>query len=257
MMCVPTSSRGLAGIDQQAGVEPALGLGEPVAHLLEPPGQAGIVEGEPDVILDDAQSLARAIGRGIEDPRQVDAPAGLDQVQRGDVRRPSGSARTRRRWPASGGRGATGAPGRRSRAAPRRGRKRPSDPPADARCRPRACDRAPGPGSSPRSGPAARPPTGATARPPTRRPRVRLGSVPDPRVHGLPQPGRRDAELRQQLRRSTLRLERQRGQQVQRLDLRRAATPRHRLRAPQRPLRSRRVRLEHQPHLSGQWSVVS
>ena len=160
-MCVPTSSTRLAGIDQQAGVEPALGLGEPVAHLLEPPGQAGIVEGEPDVILDDPEPLAGAIGRGIEDPRQVHAPPGLDQVQRGDVRghrdRPGVHGGGLRQAVAerlelqAGGAGA----------APRRGRTRPSARPAGARCRPRASGRAPGPGSSPRSGPAAGRPTGA------------------------------------------------------------------------------------------------
>ena len=83
-MCVPTSSRVSRESISRQESRPALGLGQPVAHLLEPPGQAGIVEGEADVILDDPQSLARAIGRGVEDPRQVHAPAGLGQVQRGD-----------------------------------------------------------------------------------------------------------------------------------------------------------------------------
>ena len=83
-MCVPTSSRVSRAAEQQVSVEPALGLGQPVADLLESLGQTGIVEHEANVILDDPQALARAIGRGVENPRQVDAAAGLAQVERRD-----------------------------------------------------------------------------------------------------------------------------------------------------------------------------
>ena len=142
-MCVPTSSRGLAGVDQQAGVEPALGLGQAVADLLEPPGQAGVVEGEPDVVLDDPQALAGAVGRGVEDPGQVDAAAGLGQVQRGDVRghrdRPGLHGGDLRQAVAQRLELQAGGAEQLGDRTPRR----PSARPAGARCRPRASDRAP------------------------------------------------------------------------------------------------------------------
>ena len=54
-----------------------------MADFLEPPGEPGIVEHEADVIFDDAQSFPRAIGRGVENSPQIDASAGLAELERG------------------------------------------------------------------------------------------------------------------------------------------------------------------------------
>ena len=82
---MPTSSRVSREAEQQVRqVEPALGLGEPMTHFLEPPGQPGIIEHKTDVILDDPQALPRPIGRGIEDSPQVDASPRLAQIERSD-----------------------------------------------------------------------------------------------------------------------------------------------------------------------------
>ena len=74
-MCVPTSSRVSREPISRSGSNPLQGLGQAVADLLEAAGQAGIVEDEPDVVLDDPQALAGAVGRGVEDPAEVHAPA--------------------------------------------------------------------------------------------------------------------------------------------------------------------------------------
>ena len=66
-MWVPTSPRVSREPIKQLGVEPAERLGQAVPDFLEPAGQAGVVEHEPDVVLDDPQALAGAVGRGVED----------------------------------------------------------------------------------------------------------------------------------------------------------------------------------------------
>ena len=77
------------------------------------------------------------------------------------------------------------------------------------------------------------------------RPGFRLDLVvPGPRAQGVPQPVPRDAELLEQLGRPALRLERERGQQVERLNQARAAPTCHAIRTLQGPLRSRRERFE-------------
>ena len=84
-MWVPTSPRVSREPMRRSGSRPRSGLGQPVADLLEPAGQAGVVEDEPDVILDDPQPLAGPVGRGVEDAAELDGLAGVGQFERGDV----------------------------------------------------------------------------------------------------------------------------------------------------------------------------
>ena len=156
MMWVPTSPRVSREPIRRLGVEPAEGLGQAVADLLEPAGQAGVVEGEPGVVLDDPEPLAGAVGRGVEDPAEVDRPAPARPGPAGRCRRPAGSARSRRRRPrpsrsrrASSARPGAGEHVGDRRRRPRAGRR------AGARCRPA------GPGRSARACAAASPSAGA------------------------------------------------------------------------------------------------
>ena len=245
MMCVPTSSFGLAGVDQQAGVEPALRLGQAVADLLETPGQPGVVEGEADVILDDPEPLARPVGRGIEDPGEVHAAPGLGQVQGGDL----GGHRDRPRFHGDSPRqalaqrlelqtGGTEQLGDGFGGGHQAGQQvlgaHLASPIQGVGLAHRLAQ------DQPQGG---RPGQGL------RRFRALLGFgliLPCTGAQGLLESDRRHPELHEQLGRPTLDLERQRGQKVQGLDQRRAAAPGHRIRTHQRPLRSRRIRLEHQ-----------
>ena len=155
-MCVPTSSFVSRESIRRQASSPRSASASRWRTSLRRRVRPGIVEREADVILDDPQPLAGAVGRGVEDPRQVDAAPGLGQVQGGDLRGHRDRPGLHQRRPRRGARATAGAPGRRHGAARRPGRRRPSGRPAGARCRPRATDPARGPGSSPRSGPAAR-----------------------------------------------------------------------------------------------------
>ena len=83
-MCVPTSSRVSRGTDQKVGIQPALGLRQPVSNLLESLGESGIIEDEADIILRDSQPFPGSIDRGVEDAPEVDPASGLAQIQRWD-----------------------------------------------------------------------------------------------------------------------------------------------------------------------------
>ena len=123
-MCVPTSSRVSRESIRRLRVEPALRLGQPVADFLEAAGQPGIVEHEADVILDDPQALTRTIGRGVEDPSQVDAASRLGQIQRGDPFGQRERSRVDLDLPRQAFCGTAESPGRPRAARPRRGRRR-------------------------------------------------------------------------------------------------------------------------------------
>ena len=251
-MCVPTSSRVSRAVDQEARVETAFGLGQPVADLLEAAGQARIVEGESDVILDHAESLPRPIGGGIEDPRQVGAAAGLGQVQR---RNPLGE-------------------GERSRVVQHRlGEAYLQRPEVQAGRAQQVRGRI---GGGNQAGqqmlgtrlPIAIDPAHLAQRLAEDQPQGRrLGNRPTPRrgrsriegerlvarddFHRLqaqrgPDPGGLNAELRHQLRGPTLGLESQRRQQIQRFDQLRLATTRHRFGPLQGALCACSQRFEHQ-----------
>ncbi len=70
---------------EHPGVEAAEGLGQSVADLLEPSGQAGVVEDEPDVVLDDPEPFAGAAGGGIQDAPDLDRLTGVGQLKRRDL----------------------------------------------------------------------------------------------------------------------------------------------------------------------------
>ena len=70
--------------DEQIGVKTAQGLGQAVANLLQPAGQARIIEHEPGVILDDSQPLTGTVGRGVENPADIHRSGRVVQVERGD-----------------------------------------------------------------------------------------------------------------------------------------------------------------------------
>ena len=70
--------------DEQIGVKTTQGLGQAVANLLQPAGQARIIEHEPGVIFDDSQALAGTVGRGVENPADIHRPGRVVQVERGD-----------------------------------------------------------------------------------------------------------------------------------------------------------------------------
>ena len=101
----------VAGAEQQVSIEPALGLGQPVANFLESLGEPGIIEHEPNVILGDPQPLPRPIGRGVENPPQVDASARLAQIQRCDSLDECQRRSIRRPWLPSSARASCAAQG--------------------------------------------------------------------------------------------------------------------------------------------------
>ena len=177
MMWVPTSPRVSRDADQQLGVEPADGLGQAVADLLEPAGQARVVEREPDVVLDDAQPLAGAVGRGVEDAAEVDPLARLGQLQRRDLARPAGSARPRRRRPRRADRAgaSSSSPARGQQVGDRPGRGEQARQQVLGADRPGPVER-PAPGSSRRSARRGGPATAGSGRSAGVRPRRRRAS---------------------------------------------------------------------------------
>ena len=91
-MCVPTSSRVSREAISRSGSNPEARLGQAVADLLQPAGQPRVVEHEPDVVFDDPQALARPVGRGVEDPAQVDRSRRVGPGRAAASRRSAGSA---------------------------------------------------------------------------------------------------------------------------------------------------------------------
>ena len=91
-MCVPTSSRVSRSTDEQIGVETTQCLCQAVANLLQPAGQARIIEHEPGVIFNDSQALAGTVGRGVQNPADIHRSGRVEQVERGDFFERSGGA---------------------------------------------------------------------------------------------------------------------------------------------------------------------
>ncbi len=244
---------GVAGVDQEARVQAALGVGQPVADLLQTPGEAGIVEGEADVILDDAQPLAsrdwpRRRGFAPGRPRRRARRAPAEGSPRPSAAVPSSTRTVSVRWSLQRLELQAG------RAEQLRGRIGARDQPGEEMLRAHlalaidparlghrlAQDHLQGRRLGNRLGPL----------------RARLGirlERLDSRddfqglgTHGCPETARLDTKLRHQLRGSAFGLERQRRQQVQRFHGLSAATPRHRFGAGQGSLRTRGKRFEHQ-----------
>ena len=138
MMWVPTSPRVSRAARSISEVEPPDGLGQPMADLLDPAGQHRVVEGEPDVVLDHPEPLAGPVGRGVEDPGEVDRLARLDQLERRDVagQRDRGRLGGLATWPST--RAAPRPPARPGQPAAATGPSAASRPPAGARSRPTA-----------------------------------------------------------------------------------------------------------------------
>ena len=87
---------GVAGAEQEVRIEPALGLGQPVANFLESPGEPGIVEHEANVILDDPQSLPRRLAEASRIRARSTPPPGSLRLQRVSLR-PAGVGTSRPR----------------------------------------------------------------------------------------------------------------------------------------------------------------
>ena len=94
----------VARTDQGLEIETANRRAQAVPGFLDPPAERRIFEDKPDIVLDHAQALAGAVGRGVEHATEIDGFARVVQFERGNLTGAGPTVRLPRRPALSGGR---------------------------------------------------------------------------------------------------------------------------------------------------------